>query len=142
MDQQVIATGAAGVGVYGVLRAIIRWATTFYQLDERHLRFRTGLLIRRRMVVERSLIRNVTLRANAIAQLCRVTTVEASAAQHKRDVAIRIRSIPRGDARELRDALLGIPSQPADPVVLMRGRPWWSLFAPFSSTSVSLWAGT
>lgn len=150
VDKTLVVRGALVVAAWGLVRAVIRWATSFYLLDETRLRFRTGLFVRRRITVERSLIRNVGLRANLIAQMLRVTTVEASAAQHDNDVAIRIHSIPGGTARALRDELLPDDVAPvdaaddaiADPETLMEGHPVWSLFAPFSSASVGLWAGS
>lgn len=139
VDRSIVLRGAVVVSVYGVVRAVTRWATSFYRVEGRRLSFRTGLFVRRRVTVERRLIRNVGLRSNAVAQLLGVTTVTASAAQFDDDVIVRIRSLPRADAAWLRDVLLGLDDR--EPETLMTGRPTWSLFAPFSSMSVSLWAG-
>lgn len=142
MDQTIIQQGAIAVAVYGAVRVTVRWATTFYVLDERRLWLRTGLLVRRRITVERSLLRSVSLRANGIAQLLGVTTFEAGAAQHRGDVAVRVRSIPAAHARALRDELFPTPAGASTPERLMSVKGRWALFAPFSSASVSLWAGT
>lgn len=142
IDTAVFTRVAIAVGGWGVVRAIVRWATSYYLLEPRRLRFRTGLFLRRTVCVDRGLIRNVGLRCNAIAQVLGVMTIDAGTAQHERDVSVRIRSIPAADARALRDRLLPTPDEAGGPEPLMLVKPRWSLFAPFSSVSVSLWAGT
>ena len=142
VDTDIVVQVTVAIALWGVLRAVIRWATSFYVLEPDRLRFRTGLLFRRTATVDRALLRTVSRRANAIAQVLGVQTVAVGTAQHERDVSIRIRSIPNAHALALREALMPTPPEAGPAETLMLARPWWSLFAPFSTLSLSLWAGT
>lgn len=134
---------ATVVAAAGVIHQIVRWTTTFYAVEERTVRLRSGWLLRRRTAVDRHRVRTVVLHSGVLARPLGLTRVLLGTGETRRDASVVLAWVPTVVAGQLRAQLL----QHARPVgvrcgVLARSRPSWALWAPFTALSVSLWAGS
>lgn len=134
---------ATVVAAAGVVHQIVRWATTFYAVEERTVRLRSGWLLRRATAVDRHRVRTVVLHSGVLARPLGLSRVLLGTGETRRDASVVLAWVPTVVAGQLRAQLL----EHVRPVggrcgVLARGRPSWALWAPFTALSVSLWAGT
>ncbi|GAB2598828.1 PH domain-containing protein [Kocuria himachalensis] len=141
--REYLCPAATVVAAAGVIHQIVRRATTFYALEERTVRLRSGWLLRHRTAVDRHRVRTVVLHSGVLARPLGLTRILLGTGETRRDAAVILAWVPTAVAGQLRAQLL----EHAGPVggrcgMLARGRPSWALWAPFTALSVSLWAGS
>ncbi len=77
--------------------AVARWYTTRYRVDDEAVRFEYGLLWRKRQVIARSKIQNVTSTAGLVARALDLLEIQVSEASSDGDIKIRYVKRPQGE---------------------------------------------
>lgn len=77
--------------------AVARWYTTRYRVDDEAVRFEYGLLWRKRQVIARPKIQNVTSTANVVARALDLVEIQISEASGDGDIGIRYVKRPQGE---------------------------------------------
>jgi putative membrane protein len=133
---------AAAVGV-PVLIGVARFLTTRYRITATQLELRRGLLSRSVLTAPLDRVRTVELTSSPIHRLLGLSRVEigtGSAAKAGSDT-LRLDSLPTGEARALRSALIhnvgdAVETEASVDDVLLRLDPAWVRYAPLTTSGV------
>lgn len=132
---------------------LLRYLTTTYRVSADRVELRRGLLNRRVLTVPLDRVRTVDLTASLVRRLLGLSTVKigTGTASTDDDQQLDLDSLPTERARELRRVLLegretpvapGAGTEPAGPSAgppaVVRFRPAWLLYAPFTAGGLAI----
>lgn len=107
----------AAIGI-PLIGAVVRWLTTRYLVDEEVVRLEQGLIRRRRDVMARDKVQNVSASATALGRVLGMSQLQVSDASGG-DLTIKF--IGRGETDRLTDELRIAPQPPASPSPAAQG---------------------
>ncbi len=133
--------GAALVVAAGTVAELLQWRTTRYRLGPDRVELRTGVLVRKRRTLQRDRVRTVDVTADPLLRVFGLAAVRIGTGEHTDDGTVRLRPLTRGDADDLRAALLDrVPVDPATDGRIAGLDPRWIRYAPLSFVAPALGA--